>query len=490
MSVPAAPAPDPATPGTPPHDLQDPRRVVVVRDRKLGERLQDRFNGAVRVEVLPGALTAMADVANHGAGRVVIPADTLRGIERSGLQTFVEAGVGDGVVILDADEKQRDLFADAGVTRFATTQQDDKHWRDTLGLSADAVVNAERNDQDDTAGANDSSPPEEPRQNQTEPIRPTPTSESVATPPSWSPALPLTPHDAAQLPELGDSDLVEAILEIGAEGGRRAPLLAVALAQQQSGIKDLAFAVRDRSAVPDEHAAAEVAFRGRVFGRLHAPPPATAGDLQPWAHWLARWVALEQQTRQLRDLAMKDELTGVWNRRYFNRFLRRIVDRAADDRQQVTLLVFDIDNFKTYNDAHGHAAGDEILKSAAELMQSVVRDHDVVARIGGDEFAVIFWDAAGPRQEGSSHPDDVLNIAKRFQQAVCELKFPALARSDMDTLTISGGLAGFPWDGRTPEDLLHHADMMALESKNKGKNAITFGSGALRCEMPRDESTE
>jgi len=146
----------------------------------------------------------------------------------------------------------------------------------------------------------------------------------------------------------------------------------------------------------------------------------------------------------------------------------------------VTLLVFDIDDFKNYNDRFGHPAGDEILRETARLMQDSVREHDVVARIGGDEFAVIFWDNdQAPRRAHSEHPHDVLKAARRFQQAVYAHKFPKLLDHAPGTLTISGGLASFPWDGRTPEGLLDHADAMALESKRQGKNAITFGPGAL-----------
>ncbi len=231
-------------------------------------------------------------------------------------------------------------------------------------------------------------------------------------------------------------------------------------------------------------------YAGQSYGTLHAPaeslaspdphhPAATVAQLQVWADWLARWLALESRFVRLRDLSMRDELTGAWNRRYFNRFLKRIIDRAAEDRQQVTLMIFDIDDFKIYNDAYGHPAGDEILREVAKLMMTSVREHDVVARIGGDEFAVIFWDADQPRRPHSRHPDDVLNAAKRFQRAVVEHRFPKLLDKAAGNLTISGGLAGFPWDGRTPDELLEFADAMAMRSKQQGKNAITVGPGAL-----------
>jgi len=221
-----------------------------------------------------------------------------------------------------------------------------------------------------------------------------------------------------------------------------------------------------------------VQYVGKPLGLLHAPYPVSAEQLAPWADWLARWLALEEQVADLRRLAMTDELTGVWNRRYFQQFLQRRLQEAGRERQQVTLLVFDIDDFKQYNDNYGHPAGDEILRETARLIQSLVRDHDVVARIGGDEFAVVFWDKGEPRHLGSQHPDSVLAIARRFQKAICEHQFPKLGKEAVGQLTVSGGLAGFPWDGRTPEELIDQADAMALQSKRNGKNAVCFGPGA------------
>ncbi len=155
----------------------------------------------------------------------------------------------------------------------------------------------------------------------------------------------------------------------------------------------------------------------------------------------------------------------------------------------MTLLVFDIDDFKIYNDRYGHAAGDEILRETARLMQSFVREHDVVARIGGDEFAVIFWDAGERRRPNSAHPQSVRHAAERFQKAIYNHSFPKLAHEAPGTLTISGGLASFPWDGRSPEELLERADAMAMKSKRQGKNAITFGPGAQRACQGRDQTS-
>lgn len=275
--------------------------------------------------------------------------------------------------------------------------------------------------------------------------------------------------------ELGDVDLIEALLS------PRDSLLATAMRviHARCEIPGMKWAGPEQT-IPENHAAAAVSYQGQAFGSLHAPQPVTASDIEPWAGWLSRWLTLRQQMHQLEELAMKDELTSAWNRRYFNRFLQRILDQAARDRSQVTLMVFDIDDFKLYNDTYGHPAGDEILREATRLMQSFVREHDVVARIGGDEFAVIFWDAHAKRKPDSHHPNTVRKAAKRFQQAICSHRFPKLLQDAPGTLTISGGLASFPWDGRTPEELLDKADAMAMQSKRQGKNAITFGPGAAK----------
>ncbi len=284
------------------------------------------------------------------------------------------------------------------------------------------------------------------------------------------------PMVEAAADELGDVDLVEQVLH-EQRGVREMALRMIA---SRSGVPGLVWS-ETASQVPLGHAVVPIEFQARKLGFLYAPAPANTVQLGAWAAWLARWLALDQRVQELSDLAMRDELTGVWNRRYFNQFLGKIMDRAAEERFRVTLLVFDIDDFKIYNDRYGHGAGDEILRESARLMQSVVRTNDVVARVGGDEFAVIFWDAEGPRQPNSQHPQNAVDCARRFQRAIVDHRFPKLLKEAPGTLTISGGLASFPWDGRTPEELLTLADVRALQSKRQGKNAITFGPGADHC---------
>jgi len=204
---------------------------------------------------------------------------------------------------------------------------------------------------------------------------------------------------------------------------------------------------------------------------------------------------LQQQVQEqmeriaiLERLVMEDELTGVKNRRYVKEFLRQIIEHAKKLSLQVTLLVFDIDNFKQYNDLYGHSVGDNILKQAAVLMQKCCRRQDVVGRIGGDEFAVIFWNLPSENTIGldsteerrkleSEHPRQVINICERFRKELNKTDLPALGVEGKGTLTISGGLATFPRDGSTFQQLFEQADKALLEAKRSGKNRVYLVGG-------------
>jgi diguanylate cyclase (GGDEF)-like protein len=218
---------------------------------------------------------------------------------------------------------------------------------------------------------------------------------------------------------------------------------------------------------------ATVSWDSSVYGTLRAPG-VSAAKLARAAEWLASWMRLADQQSALRNAAFTDPLTGAFNRRYFDKFLASAIEAAREDRRSVTVLVFDVDDFKTYNDRFGHGIGDEILRETVKLLQSVVRPTDRVCRIGGDEFAVIFYEPKGPRESGSRHPQTIHAIADRFQSQIREHKFPRLTDAP-GPLTVSGGLATFPWDGGTGAELLAKADQFALESKRLGKNVITIG---------------
>jgi diguanylate cyclase (GGDEF)-like protein len=213
-----------------------------------------------------------------------------------------------------------------------------------------------------------------------------------------------------------------------------------------------------------------------------------------FTEWIHGWVAQQKNTlfptlaeptealRHLEKLATEDDLTGLKNRRYIRQFLRQILDYARKDQFHVTILLFDIDNFKQYNDLYGHSVGDEVLRQVGEVMKRCCRAHDVVARIGGDEYAVVFWDlpsagleasaSAERRKAVSGHPREPLFMAQRFCRQLREAKPPSLGDSGKGSLTISGGLASFPDDGDNEARLWEQADQAMLRAKQSGKNKI------------------
>jgi diguanylate cyclase (GGDEF)-like protein len=211
-----------------------------------------------------------------------------------------------------------------------------------------------------------------------------------------------------------------------------------------------------------------------TYGLLRSARGSLA-DVTAQAAWLAGWLRLRDQQAQLREAAFTDPLTGAWNRRYFDRFMANALDHARSHRHFLTVFVFDLDNFKKYNDQFGHEAGDEILRQTVQLLRSVVRPTDRVCRLGGDEFVVIFDEPEGSRQEGSRHPTSVAELAKRFQRQLAAHRFPQLSQVPPGSLTISGGLATFPWDGSTADALLQSADRLLIQSKRQGKNVIELG---------------
>ncbi|MHC4414099.1 MAG: GGDEF domain-containing protein [Planctomycetota bacterium] len=276
------------------------------------------------------------------------------------------------------------------------------------------------------------------------------------------------PPGGADVERLGDTDLVDAILTEPAGLCERA----LQLMSQQTRWSDLALTSgRPRR---DGAACVEVRYGPRSYGMLSSGQ-ATERQLRPWSEWLARWLALDQGYRDFRMMAFRDELTGAWNRRFYQVFMRQTIRNAGRRRQTVSVMVFDIDDLKKYNDQFGHQAGDEVLRETVRLLNSVIRTGDRVCRIGGDEFVVIFADPEGPRKPGSNPPETVEEIASRFQDQICQMKFPKLGLDAPGALSISAGLATYPWDGVEPQTLLRHADELALQSKRKGKNAISYG---------------
>jgi diguanylate cyclase (GGDEF)-like protein len=349
--------------------------------------------------------------------------------------------------------------------------------RDVVEIAIEDAMAGAHRDRTDAGRPGDASPPPKHAERPVaEAVRPDPRAPRRRTDAFRMPSAPPTPpRDGPP----GDIDLVRAVLE-------NSDLQAAALRvlRHHLGTADVRFVASPRPGEEEAVAAdrrglrqAAVACETRTHGVLLSATLDEA-TLSAWATWLSHWLRLEESHRELRRFAWTDELTGAGNRRAFDKVLRDAMAHALAERRTISLMCLDIDDFKRYNDDYGHHAGDEVLRETAELLRTCVRAGDHVFRIGGDEFVVVFCDASAPRKGGGAAPESVESIARRFQRAINELRLPSIGREGPGTVTVSAGVAVFPWEGHDPESLLLRADQRALESKRNGKNHITFGPGA------------
>lgn len=166
---------------------------------------------------------------------------------------------------------------------------------------------------------------------------------------------------------------------------------------------------------------------------------------------------------EARELAYRDELTGLRNYRFFDEFLRREVSRGNRYRSQVSLVLIDIDDFKSYNDHLGHLAGNQALVGVADLITASLRDVDVAVRFGGEEFAVV---APETPKLGAQ------KLAQRIRDRVERQSFPGEERQPGGRLTVSLGVASYPGDADSAEDLVRRADQALYLGKASGKNQV------------------
>ncbi len=172
---------------------------------------------------------------------------------------------------------------------------------------------------------------------------------------------------------------------------------------------------------------------------------------------------LEQKTKALENLSNRDGLTGIYNRRYFNKAFSFEWKRAARNKTSLVVLICDVDYFKIVNDQYGHLAGDEYLKMLTKLLDSVFkRETDVVARYGGEEFVVLM-----PEEE----IETVMNQAELFRQTV-ELN-PLEFKNQIICGTVSIGVSEMtPEPGMDKDNLLSQADKALYAAKTKGRNQV------------------
>jgi two-component system cell cycle response regulator len=160
---------------------------------------------------------------------------------------------------------------------------------------------------------------------------------------------------------------------------------------------------------------------------------------------------------QVQRLAETDPLTGVANRRLFELTLNRELSRASRSGEELTLVMLDVDRFKSFNDTHGHQAGDDVLRGVARALADTCRDFDTVARYGGEEFAVIL--------PGCSAKES-LKAAERFRKAISDMRAVA-------PITASAGVSTLFVNAADGEGLVKSADEALYESKRTGRDRTT-----------------
>lgn len=186
---------------------------------------------------------------------------------------------------------------------------------------------------------------------------------------------------------------------------------------------------------------------------------------------VSRLEEIEDLQRQLGDLVVRDPLTGLFNRRYLDEILARELSRAARMGYPVGVMMIDIDHFKVLNDAHGHLAGDEMLKALAQLLQNTQRFGDVACRYGGEEFVLVL---PGLPPEAAHERAEEWRTA--FERLVVEYRGRRLQR------TISIGIAHYPIDAQTAEQVLYVADQRMYLAKRLGRNRVYPGKDKLQAE--------
>lgn len=176
-------------------------------------------------------------------------------------------------------------------------------------------------------------------------------------------------------------------------------------------------------------------------------------------------IRQERQKREMRRLAITDELTGAFNQRFFHSTLEREINNAYKNNNSIGLILVDIDNFRMHNDLYGHDYGDTVLKGTAMILKQVVDGKDAVFRFGGDEFAILVKnkDLRSLELEAKRIHEDYQKIKKDYYNGGLASK-----------ITISIGLSEYPDISSSKEELITHADMALYQAKNMGEDKINF----------------
>lgn len=164
--------------------------------------------------------------------------------------------------------------------------------------------------------------------------------------------------------------------------------------------------------------------------------------------------------------ASLDDLTGLYNRRYFMEWFEEEIRRAKNYMIPLSLFLFDIDHFKAVNDTYGHPAGDMVLQKLGKIIRRHTRSSDLVARYGGEEFVAVVT---------SADKEQAFHYANSLREIIAATKISIPDVEALISVTISGGVASFPADGKSTTDLIHVADQALYGAKREKRNEVFLG---------------
>ena len=178
---------------------------------------------------------------------------------------------------------------------------------------------------------------------------------------------------------------------------------------------------------------------------------------------------------RLRNQSIRDSLTGLFNRRYLEETLERELRRSVRHARPLTIIMLDLDHFKTFNDSFGHAAGDVVLQAAGELLHTFLRKEDMACRYGGEEFAIVLPEA--PLEFAAQRADE---LRKAFKNLRTQFKDQSLG-----VVTVSVGVASYPEHGSSGTDLLRAADSALYLAKEGGRDRVVVSSSRPESESEK-----
>lgn len=228
-------------------------------------------------------------------------------------------------------------------------------------------------------------------------------------------------------------------------------------------------AVQHLRGIDDIEFAAPILFKERLIGVMGLSKiKISDGNEMRFISMIADLAGVSLQNCEFlgtaKEEAITDALTGLYNRRYFFEKAREAAHKAIKHHSPISIFIFDIDHFKKYNDMHGHPEGDYLLKELSRILKENSREGDVTARYGGEEFIVLMPDTD---KEGA------VVYGEKIRKVIESYPFRHREKQPLGYLSVSGGVASFPFDGSSIEAVIRCADEALYESKRSGRNMIT-----------------